>query len=74
MTDDFNRLLSNFDESQLESLCVVLKAIASVKHECITGITTLELHSSQGQIGDIYSWNKKKIRSSRKRRIRSKGI
>ena len=74
MTEDFDKLLSNFDESQLESLRVILQKIASVRHEKFTGILTLDLHSSQGVIGDIYCSQKEKIRTSRKRRIRSRGI
>jgi len=74
MTKDIENLLSGFDESQLEGLHCILLKLAKVKHERFTGVATLEMHVSQGKVGDIYSSDKEKIRSSRKRRVRSSGI
>ena len=74
MRGDISNLIAGFDEGQLESLQCILLKLAKVKQEKFTGVVTIDMHCSQGRVGDIYSSDKEKIRSSRKRRVRSSGI
>ncbi|MBU1566876.1 MAG: hypothetical protein KJ630_14790 [Proteobacteria bacterium] len=74
MLDDLQKLVDGFDHGQLEALQSLVLEIASVKSGKFTGVTTIEMHSTQGSIGDVYSSGKKKIRSARGRKVRSSGL
>lgn len=70
MIDDLQRIVSMFDDGQMEALQCIALRIALLKNERFTGLSTIELNISQGQIGDIYSSDKERIRNTRKRRMR----
>ena len=74
MNDEISSLLSKFDEKQADVLQSILLKMATAKQERITGVVNIEMHVSQGAFGDVYCSERIKIRSSRKRKVRSSGL
>jgi len=72
---ELNKLLDNFDDTQLEVLAAIAVRMAGLKSERWTGKVIFELNSNLGSLGDLHTHKSEIVRFGKsKRKIRSRGI
>ena len=72
---ELNKLMSNFDDTQLEVLAAIVVRMAGLKAERWTGKVSFELNSNLGSLGDLHVNKGEIVRfGGKKRKTRSRGI
>ena len=76
VSPEFDRLVANFDEAQIEVLAGVAVRLATIKAEQWTGSLTIQINATQGSAGDMHVSRSEIVRLTGKKRrnVRSAGV